>query len=66
MIPEQDMRTQGFFGSDRGYDLRATQGTQNLRVLGQEEIPRKRKAGDLDVLSKFSDVVARVGVARDC
>ena len=49
VIPEQNTRTSGFFGSDRGYDLKGTQAAQNLPVLGQEDIKRKRKAGDVDV-----------------
>ena len=49
VIPEQNTQTKGFFGSDRGYDLRGSQGNQNVPVLGQEERSRKRKAGDIDV-----------------
>ena len=47
VIPEQNIRAQGFFGGERAYDLSKSQG--NLPVLGQENSSRKRKAGDLDV-----------------
>ena len=48
VLAEHSMQSQGFFGSDRGYDLRG-QGNQNMPMLGQEERGRKRKAGDVDV-----------------
>lgn len=47
VIPEQNVRSQGFFGSDRAYDLKGT--NVNVPVLGQEDRSRKRKAGDVDV-----------------
>ncbi|KAK7515175.1 uncharacterized protein IWZ02DRAFT_471285 [Phyllosticta citriasiana] len=47
VLPERDVRAQGFFGSERAYDLRAS---QQMPVLGQEDSSRrKRKAGDVDV-----------------
>jgi len=49
VIQEQNVKTSGFFGSDRGYNLSGVQGTANLPVLGQEDNRRKRKAGDVDV-----------------
>ncbi|KAI9661358.1 MAG: hypothetical protein M1831_003091 [Alyxoria varia] len=57
VLAEQSMQAQGFFGSDRGYDLRG-QGNENMPVLGQEERGRKRKAGDVDV-SVDVDVLQR-------
>lgn len=48
VIPEQQARTQGFFGSDRQYDLKATQ--SNIPVLGAEDLTRKRKKpGDIEI-----------------
>lgn len=47
VLPEQNIRAQGFFGGDRAYDMRATQ--NNIPVLGQETSGRKRKVGDVDV-----------------
>ncbi|KAI4718936.1 DUF382-domain-containing protein [Aureobasidium sp. EXF-10727] len=47
VLPEQNIRAQGFFGGERAYDLRAAQ--QNLPVLGQENRGSKRKVGDIDV-----------------
>lgn len=50
IIKEQSAKASGFFGSDRGYDLRGAQmQTPNMPVLGQEENKRKRKVGDVDV-----------------
>ncbi|KAF1353382.1 hypothetical protein BDV97DRAFT_375416 [Delphinella strobiligena] len=47
VLPEQNIRAQGFFGGERAYDLKAAQ--QNIPVLGQETGSRKRKVGDIDV-----------------
>jgi splicing factor 3B subunit 2 len=49
VLPEQAVRTQGFFGSDRVYDLKATQGNAQIPLLGSEENRKKRKVGDVDV-----------------
>ena len=51
VLPEHNIRTQGFFGGERAYDLKGGQANdQNLPVLGQEDRnSRKRKVGDVDV-----------------
>ncbi|KAF2397179.1 DUF382-domain-containing protein [Trichodelitschia bisporula] len=49
VLQEQSVRTQGFFGSDRVYDLKTAQPPPNIPLLGQEENSRKRKVGDIDV-----------------
>ncbi len=49
VLPEQNIRAQGFFGGERAYDLRAAQTNPNLPVLDQEDNRRKRKVGDVDV-----------------
>ena len=49
VIPERQIRAEGFFGGERAYDVRGAQNT-NLPVLGQEDESRKRKKpGDVDV-----------------
>lgn len=60
VVPEQSVQSKGFFGSDRGYDLRGAQGSRDMPVLGQEERSRKRKAGDIDV-SVDMDALQRDG-----
>ncbi|GAB7354815.1 hypothetical protein MBLNU459_g5203t2 [Dothideomycetes sp. NU459] len=47
VLPEQNIRSQGFFGGERAYDMSAAR--QNMPVLGQENGSRKRKVGDIDV-----------------
>lgn len=48
VIPERQQRTEGFFGSDRVYDLGPQQG---LPVLGQDDDAgrKRKKPGDVDV-----------------
>ncbi|KAL9083294.1 MAG: hypothetical protein Q9159_005857 [Coniocarpon cinnabarinum] len=55
VIPEQQRRSTGFFGSDRGYNLNA-----GVPMLDREERGTKRKAGDVDV-SMDMDALAREG-----
>lgn len=47
VLPEQNIRSQGFFGGERAYDMSSAR--QNVPVLGQETGSRKRKVGDIDV-----------------
>ena len=59
IIPEQNVRSQGFFGSDRTYDMSKV--PSGVPVLGQEDrSSRKRKAGDVDV-SVDLDALQREG-----
>lgn len=50
VIPERQIRAEGFFGGERAYDVRSAQ-QQNIPVLGTEdENARKRKKpGDVDI-----------------
>jgi len=56
VLPEQNIRTQGFFGGERAYDLKGAR--QHMPVLGQENGSKKRKVGDVDV-SVDMDSLAR-------
>ncbi|OAA65064.1 splicing factor 3b [Cordyceps fumosorosea ARSEF 2679] len=56
VLPERQVRAEGFFGSDRAYDMAAAQQQQQqqqragMPVLGAEDDSRKRKKpGDVDV-----------------
>jgi len=57
VLPEQAVRSQGFFGSDRVYDLKGA-APANVPMLGAEDNRRKRKVGDVDV-SVDVDALAR-------
>lgn len=48
VLPEQNIRSQGFFGGERAYDLKGASG-QHIPMLGAENGSRKRKVGDVDV-----------------
>lgn len=51
VIPERQIRAEGFFGGERAYDIHnMSGGNAHLPVLGQEDESRKRKKpGDVDV-----------------
>ena len=64
VVPEQQARVQGFFGSDRTYDIKATQ--SNLPVLGQDDPSRKRKKpGDVDVAMDLDALQAKDGMDKE-
>ena len=64
VVPEQQARVQGFFGSDRTYDIKATQ--SNLPVLGQDDPSRKRKKpGDVDVAMDPDALQAKDGMDKE-
>ncbi|KAF2205422.1 DUF382-domain-containing protein [Delitschia confertaspora ATCC 74209] len=54
VIPEQNIRAEGFFGGERAYDLKAAKGKD---MIG-EDSSRKRKVGDVDI-SVDVDALAR-------
>lgn len=51
VIPERQARAEGFFGSDRAYDLSKAAGHGDMRVLGQDDDrgQKRKKPGDVDV-----------------
>ncbi|KAK1458981.1 hypothetical protein CMEL01_01980 [Colletotrichum melonis] len=64
VIPERQQRTEGFFGSDRVYDL--NQQKANMPVLGQEDDSRKRKKpGDVDVALDPDALLNNDGISKD-
>ena len=70
VVPERQVRAEGFFGSDRGYDIRNAQSqsssTQHLPVLGEEDGSRKRKKpGDVDVALDPDSLQTEDGVSKE-
>ncbi|CAN8103846.1 unnamed protein product [Discula destructiva] len=61
VIPERQARAEGFFGSDRVYDL-----SKNKPLLGQEDDTRKRKKpGDVDVALDPEALASHDGISKD-
>ncbi|KAI9814518.1 MAG: hypothetical protein M1826_002191 [Phylliscum demangeonii] len=66
VIPEKQGRVQGFFGSERAYEIGAAQHTQPLPVLDQDESSRKRKKpGDVDVAVDPDSLQMHDGLDKD-
>lgn len=66
VVPEKQGRVQGFFGSERAYDISAAQRNQNLPVLDQEESSRKRKKpGDVDVAIDPDSIQSNDGLSKE-
>jgi splicing factor 3B subunit 2 len=64
VLPEKQARVEGFFGSDRIYDLKAARG--NVPVLGQEDETKKRKKpGDVDVAIDLDSLQQHDGISKD-
>ncbi|KAF3765952.1 hypothetical protein M406DRAFT_78694 [Cryphonectria parasitica EP155] len=64
VIPERQSRAEGFFGSDRVYDLSKNRG--GVPVLGQEDDSRKRKKpGDVDVALDPEALASHDGISKD-
>jgi splicing factor 3B subunit 2 len=65
VLPEQQIKSSGFFGGNKAYDLSGTQ-NQNLPVLGQDDNGRKRKKpGDVDVAMDPDTLQAKDGVDKE-
>lgn len=66
VVPEKQGRVQGFFGSERAYDIGAAQRNQHLPVLDQEESSRKRKKpGDVDVAIDPDSLQTHDGLSKE-
>ncbi|PSR83123.1 hypothetical protein BD289DRAFT_291428 [Coniella lustricola] len=64
VIPERQSRAEGFFGSDRVYDL--SKSRTDMPVLGQEDNSRKRKKpGDVDVALDPEALASHDGISKD-
>ncbi|KAH8755505.1 hypothetical protein BGZ57DRAFT_803408 [Hyaloscypha finlandica] len=65
VIPERQIRAEGFFGGERAYDVRGAQNA-NLPVLGQEDERRKRKKpGDVDVSLDPDSLISEDGISNE-
>lgn len=65
VLPERQVRAEGFFGSDRAYDIAAAQ-RAGMPVLGTEDDSRKRKKpGDIDVAVDVDALSESGGLSRD-
>lgn len=63
VLPEQQTRADGFFASDRRYDIPAG-GRTDIPVLGQDENRKRKKPGDLDASIDPDNLVARDGLDK--
>jgi splicing factor 3B subunit 2 len=65
VIPERQIRAEGFFGGERAYDVRGGQNA-HLPVLGQEDDSRKRKKpGDVDVALDPDSLINEDGMSKE-
>ncbi|KAH8657113.1 hypothetical protein BGZ60DRAFT_494376 [Tricladium varicosporioides] len=65
VIPERQIRAEGFFGGERAYDVRGAQNA-HLPVLGQEDDSRKRKKpGDVDVALDPDSLQNEDGISKE-
>jgi splicing factor 3B subunit 2 len=65
VLPEQNIRSQGFFGGDRAYDLSGGRNQQNIPQLDEVDNRRKRKAGDVDVSVDVDSLEKEDRLSRD-
>ncbi|KAK0741677.1 hypothetical protein B0T21DRAFT_408535 [Apiosordaria backusii] len=65
VIPERQARVEGFFGSDKTYDL--SKHTANLPVLGRddEESRKRKKPGDVEVSLDPDALVRAEGMSKE-
>jgi splicing factor 3B subunit 2 len=65
IIPERQIRAEGFFGGERAYDIRNAQNA-HLPVLDQEDESRKRKKpGDVDVALDPDSLQSEDGISKE-
>ncbi|KAF7924416.1 uncharacterized protein EAE98_007467 [Botrytis deweyae] len=64
VIPERQIRAEGFFGGERAYDVRAGQNA-HLPVLGQEDTKKRKKPGDVDVALDPDSLQNEDGISKE-
>lgn len=65
VLPERQVRAEGFFGSDRVYDIKAAQ-RSGVPVLGADDDSRKRKKpGDVDIALDVDSLQSHDGISKD-
>ncbi|ESZ90392.1 splicing factor 3b [Sclerotinia borealis F-4128] len=64
VIPERQIRAEGFFGGERAYDVRAGQNA-HLPVLGQEDTRKRKKPGDVDVALDPDSLHTEDGISQE-
>lgn len=66
VIPERQIRAEGFFGGERAYDVRGAAPNAHLPVLGQDDETRKRKKpGDVDVALDPDSLQNEDGISKE-
>ncbi|ORY64211.1 uncharacterized protein BCR38DRAFT_474727 [Pseudomassariella vexata] len=67
VIPERQARAEGFFGSDRVYDLSKGGAQGDMRILGQDEDrgQKRKKPGDVDVALDPDALMSGDGLSKD-
>lgn len=66
VIPERQIRAEGFFGGERAYDVSGRSQTAHLPVLGQDDDSRKRKKpGDVDVALDPDALQSEDGISKE-
>ncbi|CAK7264958.1 hypothetical protein SEPCBS119000_001258 [Sporothrix epigloea] len=66
VIPERQAQAQGFFGSDRTYDLSRAGGAPSVPVLGQDDdgARKRKKPGDVDVALDPDALLSHDGISK--
>ncbi|KAG6300790.1 hypothetical protein E4U45_003698 [Claviceps purpurea] len=67
VLPEKQVRAEGFFGSNRVYDLKAGQHATGMPVLGSEDDSsrKRKKPGDVDVALDVDSLNQHDGINKD-
>lgn len=66
VVPERQIRAEGFFGGERAYDVRAATEKANLPILGQDDDnSKRRKPGDVDVSLDPDSLQANDGISKE-
>ncbi|PQE29836.1 splicing factor 3b protein [Rutstroemia sp. NJR-2017a WRK4] len=64
VIPERQIRAEGFFGGERAYDVRNAQNA-HLPVLGQDDTRKRKKPGDVDVALDPDSLLSEDGISKE-
>jgi splicing factor 3B subunit 2 len=63
VLPEQQVQTQGFFGSDRAYNL--SNQNASLPVLGTDQDRKRKRTGDVEVALDPDALLENDGISKE-
>ncbi|KAI9891681.1 MAG: hypothetical protein M1814_002431 [Vezdaea aestivalis] len=65
VLPEQQIKSKGFFGGERAYDVKGAHNSSLPTLDGDDQGRKRKKPGDVDVAIDLDSIQAQDGLSKD-